>query len=271
RKTSVSSSSSTSSTSKSSPRSSSRPSLPMSRSSRPPLPHSIIAASGSSPTQTDFQSSKRSYMLDRIRRRFPHYTPLNDFEILTLGVTNDVVPGHELRRWLDEQFAVQVSLTGDPEVAIEGARRILDSPGGVTGCKPRQDTPNVYVRAIPNSEYSLRLFPGNVALQEYCADFVRTSTNQVVNCPAGFELWSLPTGSAGSWGSRRIRSLGDTFSFMLRSYQGARGTDTFVLRDGQSYVVRRPEQSNVCFTVPKRTVVGADRRAGDYVLDFPAY
>ncbi|PIL33667.1 hypothetical protein GSI_04290 [Ganoderma sinense ZZ0214-1] len=115
-----------------------------------------------------------------------------------IGITDDgVVPEHELRQWLDAKYAQQVSDMGDLEIPIARAREFLDSPGGVTGCKPHEGTPNVFIRAIPDCDYSLRLFPGNIALQEYCADFVRASTGQPANCPKDFELWSAPTGPSG--------------------------------------------------------------------------
>ena len=57
-------------------------------------------------------------------------------------------------------------------------------------------TPNVFTHAISDSPYSIRLFPGNHMLQEYCIDFVRTRTCEPVSIPTGFELWfaSSPVG-----------------------------------------------------------------------------
>lgn len=124
---------------------------------------------------------------------------------------------------------------------------------------------NVYVRSLPDSEYSLRLFPGNIALQEYCADFVRTSTGQAVDCPQGFELWSF----GGLLGSRRLHSLEHTFSSFVRRQPGAHDAETFVLRDGQSYIVKRPGQRDIRFTVPVRDDVSQESHCDYHVLDFP--
>ena len=126
------------------------------------------------------------------------------------------------------------------------------------------------MRPIPDSDYSIRLFPGNSALQEYCADFVRTSTGQAVDCPPNFELWSLPSGLAASMGSRRLHSLERTFSCFVRCRPDTTEAETFVLKDGQDYVLKRPGQRNVRFTVPTRAIVPQDSR-DDHVLSFPTY
>ncbi|KAI1797090.1 hypothetical protein LXA43DRAFT_878744 [Ganoderma leucocontextum] len=131
----------------------------------------------------DSQNTRRATLLDRIHQRYPRYQPLNDsFEIFMLGISNDTVPEGELRTWLDKKFAHQLAWKGTPEGVFEDARIFLDLSGGISGVKPRPGTRNVYMRAIPDSDYSLRLFPGNIALQEYCADFVRTSTGKAVDC-----------------------------------------------------------------------------------------
>ncbi|RPD62267.1 hypothetical protein L227DRAFT_573476 [Lentinus tigrinus ALCF2SS1-6] len=52
-------------------------------------------------------------------------------------------------------------------------RPTLDRPSNnITGLKPRGMERNVFLRPIPKSPYSIRLFPGRLESREYCLDFV---------------------------------------------------------------------------------------------------
>ena len=213
-------------------------------------------------------------MLDRVRTRFPTYTPLNDFEIFILGLQHNAVPGHDLREWLDAKFAEQVSFMGSPELAIAKAREFLDTTGGITGV--RFDslvfdwTRNLLIFACRHSANRARSHQMSMFV-----DFVRTSTGKPVDCPPGFEFWAVSTGPAGlALPFRRLRSLDDTFSCIkLKLPQPVQRSesdaDTFVVRDGQTYLVKRPGQCNIHFTVPNRQPP-ANEGPEDHVLDFPA-
>ncbi|PIL25621.1 hypothetical protein GSI_11370 [Ganoderma sinense ZZ0214-1] len=119
--------------------------------------------------------------------------------------------------------------------------------------KPKPGTPNVFCHPIPNSPYSVRLFPGSIALREYCLDFVDTATGNPVNSPPGFEVWSVRGGSAGMGDgvSARVLSLEHTFGFGGASLKP--GAEKFVLRDGQTCLLKRPGYRDVQFKVPTRT------------------
>ena len=98
-----------------------------------------------------------------------------------------------------------------------------------------------------------------------------TDTGQAVDCPPSFELWSSPSGLAASLGSRRLRSLESTFSCLVRRGLDTAEAETFVLKDGHDYVLKRPGQRNVRFTVPTRAVSSQHSRCDDHVLSFPMY
>ena len=119
--------------------------------------------------------------------------------------------------------------------------------------KPKPGAANVFCRPIPNSPYSIRLFPGAIIHREYCLDFVRTKTREPVNSPSDYQIWSAPettTPWLGTVGMMRIRSLENSFGFSAVNTPA--GTEKFVLRDGQTYVLRRPGHRDLRFKVPVR-------------------
>ncbi|KAI0639081.1 hypothetical protein C8Q77DRAFT_33657 [Trametes polyzona] len=68
---------------------------------------------------------------------------------------------------------------------------VLDTYVEPTGMKPKPGDKFVFVRPIPDSDYSIRLFPGSVSATEYCMDFVETATGEAVNSPPELELWDV--------------------------------------------------------------------------------
>ena len=137
--------------------------------------------------------------------------------------------------------------------------------------KPEHDDqPGVFVLPIPNSTYSLRIFPGCRRDEEYCMDFVHTVTQQPVNSPFEFELW-LISGPAAPWnapGVFRIHSI--EHSFRLASHMIRPGEEKFVLNDGKTYQLIRPGHKAVRFTIPRRVSppTAVDPRLD--ILAFPA-
>ncbi|KAI1781861.1 hypothetical protein LXA43DRAFT_1078154 [Ganoderma leucocontextum] len=239
-------------------------SLPVST-DRPPSTLPASAASGSSsssalttsPTASSASTVRvtqgESY-LDFLRDKHPTFEPKNDYEILTAVGSNYCGPESELRlmfavglRDLDDVARMDsAKVARTTERFIERARSILDQlAGSITGMKPKPGTVNIFCRPIPNSPYSIRLFPGSIAQREYCLDFVDKKTGKPVSSPLGFELWSsIPDSGATSW-------LGGVMTRM--PYLGKAGAEKFVLRDGQTYVLKRLGHKDVQFKVPVRT------------------
>ncbi|RPD55209.1 hypothetical protein L226DRAFT_526143 [Lentinus tigrinus ALCF2SS1-7] len=196
----------------------------------------------------------RDVYLAQIRTRFPGFVPQNDVDLLALGGGSYKGPEEGLRAWLDNELASMVALVGDAQRAIEAAQDILSAPGIVTGLKPQPgDTgEGIFVRQIPRSEYSIRLFPGTPAMREYCLDFVETRTGQPVNSPFKFELWLIGNGtSPHAHGRVRLRSLESAFGYLPQDISP--GAEKFVLTDGMTCLLTRPGHKPVRFTVPTRT------------------
>ncbi len=110
---------------------------------------------------------------------------------------------------------------------------------------------NVFVRPIPNSSYSIRLFPGCAAAQEYCLDFVDNRTGLPVNSPFKFELFGAPNTGA-SPGFRVTPMMSLERGFGIPQDQIPPGHEKFLLMDGMTCVLRRPGHKDVRFTVPTR-------------------
>ncbi len=117
--------------------------------------------------------------------------------------------------------------------------------------KPTLDDEGVFIRQIPRSQYSIRLFPGSPSFRQYCLDFVETSTHRPVNSPFDFELWAIGSHTSPNvCGPVRLRSLESTFGYALQDI--APGQEKFVLTDGMTCLLTRPGHKPVRFTVPSR-------------------
>ncbi|KAI0715489.1 hypothetical protein C8T65DRAFT_573064 [Cerioporus squamosus] len=206
----------------------------------------------------------RALYLSRILKRFPNFKPRHDFDILAIGRYQG--PEKGVYAWLDQQLAWQGA---SARSAIEAARNMLSAEGVVTGMKPNPGDANVFMRPIPHSPYSLRLFPGSPSLKEYCLDFVETATGQPVNSPFEFELWSTGRSSIPHvCGAARLRSLECSWGYSQKDISP--GQEKFVLRDGMKCVLKRPGHSPLRFTVPTRLTNESDSSDADDV-DFPRY
>ena len=110
----------------------------------------------------------------------------------------------------------------------------------------------MYMRKIPGSEYSVRLFPGCYSLREWGMDFVRTATGEAVNRPFKFELWAVPNpkGPATQMGCGRLTSFEESFGIARDKIRP--GEEKFLLRDGDTCLLKRPGEKDIRFTVPIR-------------------
>ncbi|KAI0691406.1 hypothetical protein C8T65DRAFT_587229 [Cerioporus squamosus] len=210
----------------------------------------------------------RDVYMSRIRKQFPRFEPRSDLDVLALGGGHYKGTEAGVYEWLDQKLAIQVALWGDVRPAIEGARRALSAEAVVTGLKPAPGDPHVFIRPIPHSRYSIRLFPGSAALKEYCLDFVKTSTGQPVNSPFEFELWSVGTSSGPhAHGSVCLRSLESAWGYSPQEVLP--GEEKFVLRDGMVCLLKRPGHKPVRFTVPTRFDDWDSDSSDVDVLDLP--
>ncbi|KAI0629982.1 hypothetical protein C8Q77DRAFT_1160974 [Trametes polyzona] len=141
-----------------------------------------------------------------------------------------------LHRFLDEQldYALEDGLTY--QELMDGATSALDEH--VFGPRPGE-TYGIFVRPIPDSKYSMRLFPGKETSRDYCLNFfVLTTTGKPVNFPFKFDLFAgsghdSPVGFAPAVA---LPPLDSAFGFFTE--QDPPGEEKFLLRDGQSCILR---------------------------------
>ncbi|KAI0759382.1 hypothetical protein BD413DRAFT_617840 [Trametes elegans] len=102
--------------------------------------------------------------------------------------------------------------------------------------------PNVFIQAIPKSEYSIRLFPGAAADAHYCLDFVRNDSGEPANSPFSFSLFGVPDPHAPVVSGPVVGVQPLDRSFGIAQDKIGPGKEKFVLQ--------RPGYRDVRFTVP---------------------
>ncbi|PIL31361.1 hypothetical protein GSI_06060 [Ganoderma sinense ZZ0214-1] len=244
-------------------------------------PHNCIPEAGQVSSRSTPSSSTsaalptgvvRDSFLEVIRDKHPWFKPRNDFDIYT--VVNYQGAPDDVWTWLDGQLALLLAAGGNFDGAMAEIRRLLDTPravADVTGIKPKPGSPNVFVRPIPNSEYSVRLFPGSLGAREYCMDFVLTSTGEPVNSPFKFDLWTVPSTTTPWLGGMSMRVYSMEKRYGHRDEDIVPGVEKFLLRDGQTCLLRRPGHRDLRFTVPIRAAAMQAASAGQDAdeIDFP--
>ncbi|KAI0642811.1 hypothetical protein C8Q79DRAFT_1012831 [Trametes meyenii] len=244
------------------------------RTSKPstaPLPLSVPSSSSSSrlpgPPSTEF----RKTCLDKIRERYPGLKPRSDWDILQLASTETRPGTHaEIFAGLDKELAEDIEAFGDE--INDNVKTLLDTYMEPTGIKPPPGTSNdlIFIRPIPDSQYSIRLFPGSYSNREYCLDFLDTETGKPVNSPFEYELWAIPDPDA-PWlslpMSGKLHSIERTHG--IKQGDILPGCEKFILRDGQTCMLARPGRQPVRFTVPLRRYGPEVEAESMVVLDLP--
>ncbi|KAI0354797.1 hypothetical protein OH77DRAFT_1504486 [Trametes cingulata] len=213
----------------------------------------------------------RDLSLRVIRNKYPYFTPRNDWEILLLSSALYKGAPDGIYKYLDTKLASELR-SRSYDAVMEQARKMLDKNVDVTGLKPEPGDPRVFVHPIPNSEYSIRLFPGSVEGRDYCLDFVVTSTGQPVNSPFKFDLLCIPDPDAPVPSGPIVRMRPLECSFGIPQDKIDPGEEKFLLRDGAHCILRRPGHRDVRFTVPIRRHPKPVRQPADAdYLHFPQY
>ncbi|KAI0373770.1 hypothetical protein BV20DRAFT_962355 [Pilatotrama ljubarskyi] len=250
----ASASSSTTSTTSSLPSSSPAPISPLLATRPSRAPHTI-----------------RDLSLRVIRNKYPYFTPRNDWDILFLSSGPYTGPPQDIYKYLDSQLAADLRYCSY-ETTMEQTRKTLDKVVDVTGLKPEPGDPHVFVHPIPNSKYSIRLFPGSAKGQDYCLDFLLTETGEPVNSPFEFDLLCIPDPNVPVPSGPIVRMRPLECSFGIRQDKINPGEEKFLLRDGQHCVLRRPGHRDVRFTVPIRRRPKAVTQPADAdYIHFPQY
>ncbi|TFK80516.1 hypothetical protein K466DRAFT_667619 [Polyporus arcularius HHB13444] len=190
----------------------------------------------------------RDACLESIGRRYPDYAGKlrHDFDLFALGSYTG--PESRIASHLDTQLRSMSTALGSEEAALEMAKQTLDRYITIVGLKPTPNTPDavVYIRPIPDCDYSVRLWLADDTSGEVCMDFVHNETKQPVNSPFEYELWAMPS-RATLWNEPALlASLESSFGAAVLP-----GEEKFVMSEGQTCVLKRPGHQNVQFTVPR--------------------
>ncbi|KAI0354796.1 hypothetical protein OH77DRAFT_1425381 [Trametes cingulata] len=240
----------------------SRPFLPSSSAPISPLPATRAARA---------PHTIRDLSLRVIRKKYPYFTPRNDWELLLLSNAPYTGQPQGIYKFLESELAYELQ-ERTLEKAIQDAKAILDEAADCTGMKPEPGDPHVFVHPIPNSQYSIRLFPGSVEGRDYCLDFLVTSTGQPVNSPFKFDLLCIPDPDAPVPSGPIVRMRPLECAFGIPEDKIDPGEEKFLLREGQHCVLRRPGHRDVRFTVPIRRRPEPARQPADAdYLHFPQY
>ncbi|KAI0768664.1 hypothetical protein BD413DRAFT_560355 [Trametes elegans] len=214
-----------------------------------------------------FEVARDSYV-EAMTRFYPNITPRHEYDVLQLGSHYQKGTTEEVFAWVDSMLAQEIGDLGSREAVFEATKKTLntlvDCP---TGRKPRPGRDRVDIRPIPDSEYSIRLWPGSRYASEYCMDFVDSETKQPVNSPFEFELWGAPNPEAPWLCAPAGRLLSLERSFGIPQHKIRPGEEKFVLRDGMTCLLKRRGKKDIQFTVPMRR-----RPLPQYdvhILDFP--
>ncbi|KAI8972203.1 hypothetical protein BD414DRAFT_540382 [Trametes punicea] len=204
----------------------------------------------------------------------PGVEPRSDWELLKLAyerMTGDLA---DVYAFLDKELLEDVDLQGSVEIVQRCCAKALDNYIEPTGYKPLpgEVNPFVHIRPIPDTKYSIRLFPGSFTDAEYCLDFIDSATGEPVNSPFEFELFAGPGETNTPWLSlpiaMKLRSIENAHG--IRTQDIRPGEEKFILRDGQMCVLTRPGKPKIRFTVPIRQKAKSAEEVEDaIVLDFP--
>ncbi|EIW63831.1 uncharacterized protein TRAVEDRAFT_41259 [Trametes versicolor FP-101664 SS1] len=219
----------------------------------------------------------RNLCMEKIRKDYPGVKPRNDYDISSLSEKRFKGSPAEIYAQLDEDLALDVGDVGY-EFIMEAATAMLDRYVEPTGLKPGQsaflydDDNFIFIRPVPDSKYSVRLFPGSISAAEYCLDFVDTATGKSVNSPFEFELWGIPNPDT-PWLSfpicGQLRSI--EYAHGIKQKDILPGAEKFILRDGQTCLLVRPGKRSLRFTVPVRKMETPDVVDEVDVLDLPQF
>ncbi|KAI9061218.1 hypothetical protein FKP32DRAFT_1678544 [Trametes sanguinea] len=225
-------------------------------SSPPRAPSADLHQSGpSTPGELAQTGTARDTYLEFVQKAHPEMTPQNDFEVLMLGSNRlkHMKSAEEKRAWLAQQWQVHVRESGSAEQVMEDVKSLLDADAPIIGRKPRPGDEGVLQFAIPDSNYSIRLWPGPVEHAIYCLAFIDNATQKYINVPTDHTLWHMPPPSA-PWlpGSGSVELVSVERSMGIDPKDIIEGEEKYFLRDGMTCVLSRPDKENALFTVPLR-------------------
>ncbi|KAI0662324.1 hypothetical protein C8Q70DRAFT_964594 [Cubamyces menziesii] len=216
----------------------------------------------------------RDLCVQQVKARYPSIKPRSDWELLYLAEKKVEGSVEQVYAALDERYIKDIKLFGFEECE-EMVAKALAWRVEPTGMKPlpKESNKYIHIRPIPDTKYSIRLFPGSISAAEYCMDFVDSASGEPVNSPFEFELWGVPDPDT-PWLSMPI-------TMQMRSIENSHGIkqedilpghEKFILRDGLTCVLIRPGKPKIQFKVPVRKMPEQPQPQGApevVILDFP--
>ncbi|KAH9887744.1 hypothetical protein C8Q73DRAFT_210960 [Cubamyces lactineus] len=214
----------------------------------------------------------RDLCVQHVKARYPGIEPRSDWELLFMSGTTLKGTREEVYAVLDKEYLEDLEGYGDECDGM--VARTLGQYVEPTGYKPLPKEINKYIhiRPIPDTKYSIRLFPGSMSAAEYCLDFVDSATGEPVNSPFEFELWGVPDPDT-PWLSmpitQKMRSIERAHG--IKQENILPGHEKFILRDGLTCVLIRPGKPKIRFKVPVRRLPELEQAAAEeeIVLDLP--
>ncbi|KAI0644643.1 hypothetical protein C8Q79DRAFT_1104947 [Trametes meyenii] len=190
----------------------------------------------------------REPYLEQFHKKYPGITPRDDYDIVRLGSSRRTGTAAELFAWVDEKMKSDIALRGSREVVMESAESVsVSTTDRMIPLNPEAHHSNYQRKPRPERD-----------------------TIQPVNSPFKFELWVVPDPSAPHlrMPSGRLQSLERNFEIVQDKILP--GEEKWVLRDGQTCVIRRPGERDIMFTVPMRKSLKQEQDSVDaHVLEFP--
>ncbi|KAL7281880.1 hypothetical protein ACG7TL_003346 [Trametes sanguinea] len=255
------------------------------RSTPPELP-AYLASTDPGPNPGNGAVLNRDVYTPYVRKIFPGFEPQSDWELATLATTKFRGTNEEIRAWLDRKRVLDMSAFGPGDIIERMATKTLNMwvensgvrrsvlrlpcwPDLAAQAKPAPGAKSVFTQPIPDSSYSIRLFPGSISAAEYCMDFVVTETGQPVNSPFEFELWAIPHPDAPHLTPFTGQLMSIERAHGIKQEDILPGEEKFILRDGLTCLLRRPGKKPVRFTVPTRRRTESTKAVD--VLSFPTF
>ncbi|EPS98239.1 hypothetical protein FOMPIDRAFT_1051639 [Fomitopsis schrenkii] len=218
---------------------------------QPPFSHSTT-------TLPEKEQTMREACADVVRKLYPGIKPRHDFDLgfLSVGQYKGPLTNEAVYPWLDRRLDDEAkdykgcSKAEGRARAIEYVTKAMDEPARVTGTKPLPNQRHIIKIPIPETDYSIRLWPGVAEQYQFCLDFVDTKRGEAINSPIDYELWTVPN-PVTPWlfmGAMRVFSLENNFGLETQDIRP--GEEKFVLSEGMTYMFTRPGKKGLRFTVP---------------------
>lgn len=116
--------------------------------------------------------------------------------------------------------------------------------------KPEAKAQAVLYVDIPHTSYAVRIFDGGMGrFAQYCIDFFDLARGVAINTPRGYKIYPLNNPLTGAFapGAPLI-----SWEQAMRVASIPAGSEKFSVPEGSQWKIVRPNEEDICFTVPFR-------------------